>query len=235
MKTKKINKKHIFAIFAHPDDEAFGPAGTIATLARDYHVHLICITSGDAKYTPVDADGWSWEIERCGKYAKQRELELTASAKALGIEHVHFLRWQDGELSNDKYHLLAKSLKDILDKYQPEKIITFEPRGLTGHIDHIIVTSVINFIAPKLSYIQEVLYFCFIQKQREFINDYFIFFPPGYKKSEVDMEVDVSSVWEKRTQSIYSHKSQQLDIQFYMPLLEGLPKKEYFLVKKMHA
>lgn len=226
-------KKTAFAIFAHPDDEAFGPAGTLATLSKKYEVHLICITSGNAKYTPGDTEGWKWDISINEKYALQREKELKASAKALGIKKVHFLRWNDGSLSNDKYHILAEELKNTMDPFQPELLVTFEPRGLTGHADHIITTSVINFMAPKLGYVKDIMYFCFNEAQRSFIDDYFIYFPPGYKSKEIDMEIDVSDVWEDRTKSIYAHKSQMQDIKFYLPHLEGLPKKEYFLVRKL--
>ena len=40
--------KTVVGVFAHPDDEALGPSGTIATLAKDYQVYLICVTSGEA-------------------------------------------------------------------------------------------------------------------------------------------------------------------------------------------
>ena len=38
----------IIGIFAHPDDEALGPSGTLATLAKENEVYLICVTSGEA-------------------------------------------------------------------------------------------------------------------------------------------------------------------------------------------
>ena len=231
MKNTKPMKKTAFAIFAHPDDEAFGPAGTLALLSKEYDVHLICITRGDAHYAPGDKEGWKWDISICDNYAKIRKEELTNSAKALGVKQVHFLEWTDGSLSNSRYHELAEQLKNIIDPYKPELLITFEPRGLTGHADHIITTSVISFMAPRLDYVKRVMYFCFNEAQRSFIKDYFIYFPPGYTDEEVDMEVDVSSVWDKRIASIYSHQSQRIDIEFYLPHLEGLPKKECFLIK----
>jgi LmbE family N-acetylglucosaminyl deacetylase len=41
--------KTIVAIFAHPDDEAFCPGGTIAKLSQKNAVYLICVTNGDSK------------------------------------------------------------------------------------------------------------------------------------------------------------------------------------------
>ncbi|MBP9816108.1 PIG-L family deacetylase [Candidatus Woesebacteria bacterium] len=41
---------NIVAIFAHPDDEAFGPGGTLAKLSNEHDVYIICVTSGDKSY-----------------------------------------------------------------------------------------------------------------------------------------------------------------------------------------
>ena len=38
----------LVCIFAHPDDEAFGPAGSIAKFASERDVYIICVTNGDA-------------------------------------------------------------------------------------------------------------------------------------------------------------------------------------------
>ena len=46
-------KKVIFGIFAHPDDESFGPSGTLLKLRRSgYDLHLIVLTDGEAGVNP---------------------------------------------------------------------------------------------------------------------------------------------------------------------------------------
>jgi len=40
--------KPLVCIFAHPDDEAFGPGGTIAKFAKQRPVYLICATKGES-------------------------------------------------------------------------------------------------------------------------------------------------------------------------------------------
>lgn len=219
-----------FAIFAHPDDESFGPAGTLAQLTQTHDVHLITITSGNAQYTPNIIQG-TWNIVYKDDRATQREQEVQSAAHILGIKHVHLLHWDDGSLSNARYHELAHTLQSILNVHKPELLITFEPRGLSGHIDHIVTTSVVNFLLSKLSYVKRILYFCFNTAQRQAIDDGFVFCPHGYEDDEIDLEIDVSSVWEQRVQAIKAHGSQQKDIGMYLPQLEALPKKEYFLIR----
>ena len=36
----------VVAIFAHPDDEAFGPAGTLKKLSETNDVYILCATKG---------------------------------------------------------------------------------------------------------------------------------------------------------------------------------------------
>ena len=40
--------KKLLAVFAHPDDEAFGPGGTLAKYAKEgVEIHLLCATRGE--------------------------------------------------------------------------------------------------------------------------------------------------------------------------------------------
>lgn len=45
--------KLVFAIFAHPDDESFGPSGTLLMEAQSgAKVHLISLTAGESGVNP---------------------------------------------------------------------------------------------------------------------------------------------------------------------------------------
>ncbi|MBI4159549.1 PIG-L family deacetylase [Candidatus Wolfebacteria bacterium] len=86
--------KTIVCIFAHPDDEAFGPGGTIAKLAKKNRVYIICATKGEA--------GKDSRRKKMGVLHDHRASELVASAKILGVKKVYFLGFKDGTLSNRK-------------------------------------------------------------------------------------------------------------------------------------
>ncbi|MFA6005758.1 MAG: PIG-L deacetylase family protein [Patescibacteria group bacterium] len=217
--------KNIVAVFAHPDDEAFGPSGTLALLAKEYNVYLLCATKGEAGAGGKNA-------------GNIREGELLNSAKILGIKAVHFLGFADGTLCNNVYHKFASAIKPYLEKYKPERVITFEMLGVSGHIDHITVSMVVTFLFEKLKYIKEVWYFCNNKSFRKFVPDYFIYFPEGYDRDKVDKIVDVTSVWDTKVASAKAHVSQKHDFDMIYKIFKLLnklhlfKKEELFLVKK---
>jgi N-acetylglucosamine malate deacetylase 2 len=216
-KTARIKKrKTIAAIFAHPDDEAFGPSGTLAKLSRNYDVYLLCATRGEMGGTH-------------NKLAQIRSRELKESAKILGIKKVYFLGFLDGTLSNNLYHVLAEKIEKRLKILKPQTIMTFEPRGISGHIDHVAVSLVTTFVFYKLPFIKKLLYYCIGQDERRKIDNYFIYFPPGYKSSEIDKTVKIEDVWDKKVKAMFVHKSQIHDAKRILKMLKILPKEEHFL------
>ncbi len=215
--------KNIVGVFAHPDDEALGPSGTIAKFAKKYNVYLICVTSGEAS--------GKTEEEKL-KIGEIRRAELMESAKILGIKEVFFLGYQDGELKNNLYHKLANDIQKHLEDLKPEVLLTFEPRGVSGHIDHIVVSLVTTYVFYKLPFIKKLMYYCISAQERAQIGDYFIYFPPGYSQEDVDEIIDVTPYWDIKIKAMYAHQSQLSDVRRVLKNKEKLPKEEYFLVLK---
>lgn len=215
------NKK-IVAVFAHPDDESFGPGGTLAKLAEENQVFLLSATKGDA----------GRGIKRNIPLPKVRAEELKKAGKILGIKKIFFLGFKDGTLCNKLYHQLAKKITNKLNQIKPEMVITYEPRGVSGHLDHIAVSLTTSFAVSKLPFVKTILYYCLSKEQRKLIKDYFIFFPPGYSKKEINLVVDIASVWEKKVAAIQAHQSQRHDIESICKNL-SLAKKECFIMKNL--
>lgn len=219
--------KPVVAIIAHPDDETT-MAGTLATFAKEKgDVHIICVTSGDA--------GENHHEKKEEMLVFIREDELRASAEILGVKHVSFVGFKDGSLSNNLYHQIAKKIENKVAEIQPETLITFEPRGITGHIDHMVISMVTTYLFNRLPYVKTLMYACMSEDQRKVaatLPEYFIYFPPGYKRSEVDQVVDVSHYWDKKIAAIRSHHSQKGDVEtFILPIQEKAPKEEFFIVR----
>lgn len=218
-----LSMKKLVCIFAHPDDEAFGPGGTIALLAKQYEVVIICVTNGDDSRLPQ---------EKAHALGKVRREELQQSAAILAVREVRFLDYQDGKLCNLLYHEIAETIQTQLEAIKPEVLLTFEPRGISGHIDHIAVSMITSYVFEKLAFIKELMYYCITEENRALHEDYFIYFPPGYKRSEIDCMFDVSPVWNIKVKAMLAHISQSADAQRILRRSEKLPKEEYFFIRK---
>ncbi|MEK7580653.1 MAG: PIG-L deacetylase family protein [Patescibacteria group bacterium] len=214
---KNKNRPVLVAVFAHPDDEAFGPAGTIALYSQTHDIYLLCATKGE-------------EGGKDKKIAQVRQNELLSSANVLGVKKVFFLGFKDGTLCNNLYHKLTAKIEEKFKELNPEVIMTAEPLGVSGHIDHIMVSLATTFVFKKLKFIKTLMYYCIDKKAAAHMEHYFIYFPPGYSKKDVDKVVDISNVWNQKIGAISAHKSQKEDAKTILKRNEGLSKEEYFLI-----
>ncbi len=220
-----MGKKSVVCVFAHPDDEAFWPSGTVYKLSKDNDVYILCATKGDA--------GKDSRLKKDKVLTEQRSEELKNAAKILGVKKVFFLGFKDGCLCNNLYHELASKIEKHLRVIEPHIVITFEHKGVSGHIDHVAVSMATTFVSQKLKFIKEIWYYCATNNESKFWKKYFIYFPPGYKKSEIDKTVDISDVWDIKCKAIHQHKSQKHDAKHFFSYSEKLPKEEHFLVTRL--
>ncbi len=220
LRNKTSIRPSIVAIFAHPDDEAFGPSGTLIKFAKTYDLYILCATKGEVG---LGADK--------NKLPDIRTQELITSAKIIGAKDVFFLGFKDGTLSNSLYHKIAKKAEIILKKIKPEILMTFESKGISGHLDHIAISMVTTYLFVRRNIAKKLYYYCITEEKREkSMDEYFIYFPTGYKRYEVDEIVDVSAVWDRKVKAIRAHKSQKHDGERILKNYEKLAKEEHFFV-----
>ncbi len=211
-------------MIAHPDDEAFGPSGTLALLAKTEDVHVICVTDGasDPRFHPIGGK----------KLSDLRIEELRASAKALGVQHVHFLHFQDGSLNNNLYHEVAEKLTVLVKEYKPSLLITTELRGVSGHLDHVAVSMITSYVYRENRSIDAIWYNCVSESVSKLMQSYFVFFPPGFKREDVDMIVNVKRTFTKKIAAARCHKTQYKDALRVIARWLISPKEEWFLVEE---
>lgn len=220
-----MKKPVVVCVFAHPDDEAFGPSGTIHKFSEKYDVYILCATKGQA--------GQDSRSETSVKLTTKRAQELKKSAAILGVKKVYFLGFRDGTLSNNLYHKLAEKISIHIKKLKPEIVLTFEPHGISGHIDHVTVSMVTTFVVQKLDFVKELWYHCLTEERAKLRKNYFIYFPPGYKRSQIDKIVDVSDVWTTKVEAMFAHESQKHDAESILNSFKNTPREEYFLITKL--
>jgi LmbE family N-acetylglucosaminyl deacetylase len=127
-------KPRLMTIFAHPDDESFGVAGTMAHASRlGYPVAVVCATRGEEGKI---ADPSLATQENLGQV---REQELRTAVGAVGVTDVTFLDYIDGHLAEaDHEEALGKVVAQIR-RFRPDVVITFDPKGGYGHVDHMAI------------------------------------------------------------------------------------------------
>lgn len=212
--------KKIVCIFAHPDDEAMGPGGSIIHFLKEgCKVYLICVTSGNAY-----GDTNLGEI---------RKKELEKSAQILGIKSkdIHMLGFDDGSLSNNNYHLVVDKMEKILTKIKPDTLLTYNQNGVSGHLDHIAVSMESSYLFEKLRFVRQILYFTHTNIVKKLMGrKYFIYFPNGLSKREMDLKVDVGNYLNTKIKAIKAHVSQTKDEKLMILFFKNLLKNEYFKV-----
>lgn len=124
----------MLAVFAHPDDESFGPGGTLARYSREgIWIGLVCATRGEAGKT---GDPPACAPEELGP---TRERELRAACKVLGISDLVVLGYPDGGLDRvDPGEATGRIAREIR-RVRPQVVLTYGPEGVSGHRDHIAV------------------------------------------------------------------------------------------------
>jgi LmbE family N-acetylglucosaminyl deacetylase len=125
------------AIVAHPDDDTFGCAGTVALHAEDsaFRFVLVHATRGEAGQI---AEGSGATRDTLGAV---REEEDRRSWVTLGREpdRHEWLGLPDGGLADHPFEGLVDAIATILAEERPDVVVTFGPEGVTGHPDHITV------------------------------------------------------------------------------------------------
>ncbi len=128
-KTEFIPKRFM-VISAHPDDNEFGVAGTVAKWTKHGSVGVYVLTTSGNGGTHDPA----FTRETIGAH---REEESLAAAKLCGVEIVEFLRYHDGEVMPTLE--LRKDYVRLIRKHKPEVVIAMDPTRLfigTEYINH---------------------------------------------------------------------------------------------------
>jgi LmbE family N-acetylglucosaminyl deacetylase len=130
--------QRVLVVMAHPDDAEFGAGGTIAKMAKEGRaVTYVVVTNGNK--------GSSDRTMTAERLARIRETEQRNAARTLGVEHVEFLGYEDGEVEDTRQ--LRLDVTRQIRRWRPELIITQNPNrtlNLYGsHRDHRITAGVV--------------------------------------------------------------------------------------------
>jgi LmbE family N-acetylglucosaminyl deacetylase len=125
--------KRVMSIHAHPDDQEFTVAGTLAKWSKTgCDVISVVITSGDAGSNDPSHDTAYKPV-----LASLREGEQNAANEILGIKQTIYMHYPDGEL--EPTIALRKELTKLIRTHKPDVVVTGDPQAVfygNGYINH---------------------------------------------------------------------------------------------------
>lgn len=208
--------KLIFGIFAHPDDEAFGPSATLMhEVQQGAELQLICVTAGQLGMGKDEHD----------ELGRVRLAEWRAAGKAMGASQLYDLGYNDGELSNSLYHAIADDIETGIrmacrDRQDTELcLMTYDTNGVSGHLDHIAVSYITRYVFQRLKANKpegivrlELAYYCLSEDQVPAdMSAYFVFFPEGRPATYINRTVDTRALLPKKYDVMRLHVTQAGD------------------------
>ena len=215
---------------AHPDDESMATGGIMTqTSDAGHRVVLVCATRGELG-EPVDG-----VLDEGEQLWERRMTELAESARILGAEEPHWLGYEDsgmdGEPTNDNpasfwqadLDEAAARLSAILTEVGATALTIYDHHGGYGHPDHVQVHRV-GKMAAEIAGVVNV-YEATTNRDRiaemmtlaedpdmahltDEIPDAAMMEDFGTPANDVSFEIDVSSVIERKRQSMMAHASQ---------------------------
>jgi LmbE family N-acetylglucosaminyl deacetylase len=142
-------QRTLMAVHAHPDDEASSTGGILARYsAEGVRVVLVTCTDGSCGDGPGGVKPGQPGHDRAA-VAELRSTELRASCDILGVDHLELLGYRDsgmmGWAENDEPGSFwstpveegAARLAELIERYRPQVVVTYDPTGSYGHPDHI--------------------------------------------------------------------------------------------------
>ncbi|MDQ1537792.1 MAG: hypothetical protein QOE58_2185 [Actinomycetota bacterium] len=139
----------LMAVHAHPDDEATGTGGILARYAAEgIRTVLVTCTDGGCGDGPGGVKPGEPGHDPASVTAMRR-LELEASCAVLKVSDLEMLGYADsgmmgwatnhapGSFWQTPVEAAAARLSELMERYQPDVVVTYDENGFYGHPDHI--------------------------------------------------------------------------------------------------
>jgi len=226
-------KKILFALFAHPDDESFGPSGTLLKETRaGTELHLFLLTSGDGG---VNLDGHD-------DLGAVRLAEWHAAGKLMGATSQHYLGYKDGQLSNHSMTEIADRVIDLISPILAAapadatvEFLTNDLNGITGHIDHIVAARAACYIFYTLKQhdarLQRIRLACLSRENLPHANTQWLYMEAGRAPEEIGEIIDARELREEIIAIIRTHHTQRSDGETHIAQRGDRLGIDYFIIK----
>jgi LmbE family N-acetylglucosaminyl deacetylase len=214
------------ALFAHPDDDAFGISGSCALHADELELLVVFATSGEAGRIADDA------LATRDNLGAVREGEARSAYAVLGVNaDLRFLRYRDGHVAEVPRQELVSRYAESLEAFRPDVVVTFGPDGVTGHEDHVTVGAAateafdrardhLGDAAPR-RLLHVALPDADLRRLREEFRARGLeppdpdepFSPRGVPDQRIGVRVDCSRVYPRKLAALREHRTQAQDLE----------------------
>lgn len=124
----------LMGIWAHPDDETFSMAGSLARATMNGNLAAIVSATRGEEGKIADPS-----LATEANLGHVRERELRAACAAVGVTDVSFLDYVDGHLAEaDEQEAIGRIVYQ-LRRFRPDVVVTFAANGGYGHVDHMAI------------------------------------------------------------------------------------------------
>jgi LmbE family N-acetylglucosaminyl deacetylase len=230
----------LMAVHAHPDDEATGTGGVLAqSAAQGIQTVLVTCTDGGCGDGPGGVKPGEPGHDPAAVVAMRR-LELEASCAVLKVSALELLGYADSGMMgwpqneapeafwNTPVDTAAARLAELIERYRPDVIVTYDENGFYGHPDHI-QTHRVTMAAVDLAESKAKVYWTtfprsamekFARTMRELGADWDEADPDsdepeiGLPDDQITTWVDTSAFGSQKYESLEAHASQTDNIFF---------------------
>ncbi|MGE5702833.1 MAG: bacillithiol biosynthesis deacetylase BshB2, partial [Clostridia bacterium] len=175
-------KPHVLLVFPHPDDETYGPGGSIILHAKaGTPITYLCGTLGEMGRqmgSPITANRET--------LPKIRKRELQEACKHLGITDLRLMGYHDKTVEFEDRQAMAERIYQVAMEIQPTIVYTYYP-GHSVHPDHEAMAEATIEALKRIPAEQRPVLYCiaFSSNHRQVLG-------------EPDVVVDISSVKEEK-------------------------------------
>ena len=220
--------QRILGVFAHPDDETSGCAGTFMRYAGE-GAHITVVTATRGEKGALGTGGLTIARE---DLPKVREQEQRTVARLLGVADIIYLGHIDGEVKHVPLARLTARLRGIMEQEQPQVVITFGPLGISKHPDHIAVSQAATAAFQRYQrQAKDGVALCYVAIPKRFVEQVKLDLH-GVETQPTTM-IDISLYKARKVQALRMYRSQQ-DAQDLAEMFEKMPEASYECFYQAH-
>ncbi len=235
-------KLSLLAVFARPEEEAFGPSGTLAKYAGEgVRVSLITAARELANLMTLHVADPTLVM------LNARSRETSCSCRAAGISRM-CLDHASSYIPNNQRRVLQERLVRLIREVQPQVIVTYGPDGLSGESEQKLLNELATFAFERAGdyteytehfrdglnpYLPSKLYYSVLPQS--VISQWGLRGLNGVPDEQITTVLDVSPYSEMKLKAVYCQRHHSQDYARWRETNGGMQwNEEHFILAATH-